>query len=398
MKILIVPDKFKGSLSSGQVSRAIAEGLKSVLPGARITRLTVSDGGEGFLKTIEQAEKLTRRTIFIPGPLGTSQRGCVGFSKDRKRAYIESCQATGLHLVPKKKRDPFRTSSRGLAGLMRLALRFRPREIFVGLGSSSTCDAGIPVAKEFGHRFLDAKGQELDGKPGEFGSIKKIQKPESFLPCKHRARIYAVSDVVNPPFGKTGAIRIYTRQKGASPRGVKRLEKGMRKLVSVMEENSREKLSGLKGGGAAGCLALGLHHFFGARIISGTEFVSGKLGLEKRIRQADAVITGEGSFDEQSFYGKIAGDILRKARDSGKRTFLVTGRKNIPADAARRTDGFFSVEARVKKGGNSKPDESIEALRKAGKAIGNILKRDAFSSSRRKTSSRTRCALRRAAR
>jgi len=374
MKILVIPDKFKGSLSSAQVSAALSGGIKSVLPEARIVCLTASDGGEGFLKAVGQSEKLRHSALSVPGPLGTPHRGYVGLSKDGRRAYIESCQATGFHWVPPRKRNPFKTSSGGLAALIARALSLEPREIYIGLGSSATCDAGIPAAIQWGYRFLDKNGKSLDGRPGNFSSVREIRSPAIKPWKKPGLKIYAVSDVINPPFGKNGAIRIYTPQKGASPRQVRKLEKGLRNLVLRMERSRGENFSLLPGAGAAGCLALGIHYFFGARIIQGSEFIFRKLDLEKRIHRADAVITGEGSFDLQSFYGKIAGKIIRSAQNSGKRIFLVTGRRNIPAVSGRQIDGSFSVEALVKKGGNSTPDESIEALRTHGKAIGNILK------------------------
>ncbi|HNV85423.1 MAG TPA: glycerate kinase [Candidatus Omnitrophota bacterium] len=383
MKILIAPDKFKGTLSSREAARAVAEGIRKSCPQAVIETLIVSDGGQGFIEALEQAERLTRHRVRIPGPLGKNVPAYFGISGNRKRVYIESCHATGFHLVPGKKRNPFLTSSAGLAVLLKRALALNPAEIYVGLGSSATCDAGIPVARKFGYQFYDEKGRTLTGNPCELERIRKIKKPSRLFTGKTIPKIYAVSDAFNPPVGKLGGVRIYSPQKGARPAQVLRLEKGIKNLLAVIQKSSGRKLSRLRGGGAAGCLALGLHFFFGARIVPGTEFVFKKLRLREKIRNAAVIVTGEGSFDEQSFYGKIAGKIVKTARKHGKTIFLVTGRKRIPQKLNRRIDGSFSVEAIVNKGRKSSRMESSAALRKAGKALGDILKKDPFSRSRK---------------
>jgi len=373
MKILIAPDKFKGTLSSEEAACAVAKGLREFCPQAKIKTLVVSDGGQGFIDALEQAEPLERHFVLIPGPLDKKTRAYFALSKNGKRAYIESCHATGLHLVPLRKRNPLRASSGGLSLLLRHALKVRPSEIYIGLGSSATCDAGLPVARNFGFRFLDHTGRELKGRPEELIRIKRILKPAP-LKIKYPVPIlYAVSDVFTPPVGQSGGVRTYTPQKGAGPVTVEQLERGMKNLISVMHKNSRTRLSALRGGGAAGCLGLGLHFFFKARILNGSAFIFKKLKIERLIRNSDIVITGEGSFDPQSFQGKITGKIVRIARKHGKKVFLITGRRQIPGNVRRQIEGNFSVEALVRKGGNSSKAETRKTLQRHGKTLGKTL-------------------------
>ncbi|MDD5672457.1 MAG: glycerate kinase [Candidatus Omnitrophica bacterium] len=373
MKILTASDKFKTTLSSREVNSALAEGLRLACPEAEITQLVLSDGGEGFIEALEQAEELRRQAVTLPGPQGNPVQGYLGISKKHRRIYIESCHATGFHLVPAKKLNPLRASSEGLADLIRAALSQRPTEIFIGLGSSATCDAGLPVAENFGYRFYDLRGNLLEGKPGELSVIARIEKPAEIQALLKGTKIYAVADVTNPPAGPAGGVRIYTPQKGASPKEVNLLAKGMDHLVSVMEHESGKKLKKLEGGSAAGCLALGLHYFFGASVIQGADFFFQKLDLARRIRNTDIVITGEGSFDDQSFYGKITGKVVGHAHRCGKTVFLVTGKKKVPSTVRRMVKNLFSVEESIESRSVRNVKESSAALRILGERIGHLL-------------------------
>ncbi len=372
-RVLLAPDKFKSTLSSREVAESLSTGIWSSCAQAQITPLVVSDGGEGFIETLEQAEAIERQFLQVPDPKGRLHPAYLGVSKKNQRVFIESCQATGFHLLNGDERNPLQVSSEGLADLLHAALALKPDEIFVGLGSSATCDAGVPVAARFGYQFLDAKSNPVAPQAAHLGAIEKIlppaSKPFDFEPVK----IYAVADVTNPPVGKKGGVKIYAPQKGAGQQEIKRLENGMRYLLRAMEQLSGQDLSSLPCGGAAGCLGLGLYFFFGARIVEGSSFIFEKLGLEKRIQQSEVIITGEGSFDEQSFSGKITGSIIRAAQKNGKKIILVTGRTKIPGPLRDHVASLFSVEQVVRKEGRSGKEESRQALIGHGRTIGNLI-------------------------
>ena len=147
----------------------------------------------------------------------------------------------------------------------------------------------------------------------------------------------------------------------------------MKALLRAMKKSSGNDLSSLPGGGAGGCLGLGLYFFFGAQILEGSAFIFKTLGLEKRILESEVVITGEGSFDEQSFSGKITGAIIRAAQKNNKKIILVTGRTKIPDFLMKQIAGLFSVEQLVKKGGLSDMEESRQALIRHGRSMGQLI-------------------------
>lgn len=373
-RVLIVPDKFKSSLSSREVAEALKNGIRQTCPRAKLHSQVVSDGGEGFLEAVAQSGKMKSHPVRVPGPDGRFHTGHAGIFPKSRSVYLESCQAAGFQLLDKKKRNPLKTSSAGLADLLKAALAFRPANIYIGLGSTATCDAGIPAAARFGFKFLDAKNREINPKAGNLGRIQTILAPDLKSIIPGRTQIFAVADVINPPVGKKGGVKVYAPQKGASPREVARLENGMRKLLRAMKKSSGKEFSSLSSGGAAGCLALGLHYFFGAKIIPGAPFIFKKLGLTKKIRESDIVITGEGSFDEQSFYGKITGNIVRAALANGKKVILVTGRKKVPDFMTKRVN-VFSVEQLLNREDLSGKKESLEALTEHGRRIGELISR-----------------------
>ncbi len=375
MKILIAVDKFKTTLSSRQAAKALTRGIRKSCPAAEIASLAVSDGGEGFIEAIGQADPLRVQPVMVSGPLGKPRPGYLGMADGGKRIYIESAQATGFHLIPPEARNPLKTSSAGLADLLKAAARHSPEEIYVGLGSSATCDAGLPVARRFGVRFYSKSGAEVQGRPGEMVVIDRIEGAEQ--PLLGGSKLYAVADVNSPPIGELGGVRVFSPQKGASAQEVQLLESGMEHLVFLLEQKLGQPLERLAGAGAAGCLGLGLHTLFGAQLLLGSELLFDRLRLKYKISSVDAVITGEGSFDEQSLSGKVPGKILSVALEAKKQVFLVTGKKQIPRRAAQRVVGAFSVEGLVEQGEVSGLEASEKALEIHGKQIGEQLIRDA---------------------
>lgn len=369
-KILLLPDKFKTSLSSREVIVALQAGLQESLRKVAITSRIVSDGGEGFLEAIEQADPLDYHPIKVPGPLGEPVMAAIGLSRDRQRAYIESSQATGLHLIQRKQRNPLLTSSTGVADLLEHAIALQPQDIYIGLGSSGTSDGGMPVAARFGYCFRDDQGQLLEGKAEDLIKISKITF-ERFQPPKPIA-FYGIADVLNPPVGPNGGVQWFAPQKGASGHVVRQLEASLIHYLACIQPWFSENLARLPCGGAAGALATGLFVSLGAKLNPGAVFMFKKLALQKWIDETDIVITGEGSFDQQSLNGKIPGEIVRYAVQRNKIVFVVTGRRT-EIDYPGVT-GFFSVSEICKNAGMVAPERTSEALKEIGRVIGHTLK------------------------
>ena len=326
MRILIAPDKFKGSLRAAQVAEAVERGIKKALPEAETRRLPLADGGLGTVEAIVKAAGGEIIKCPATGPLGEPVDSYFGlFSSPelpgQTRAIIEMAAASGLHLVPKDKLNPLIATTYGTGELIKAALDEDVAEIVVGIGDSATVDGGIGMAQALGVRFLDEEGRDL-GRDGEEPARLKRIDLLGRDPRIADTRILVASDVTNPLFGPDGAAFVYGPQKGATPEMVRILEAGLRNYAQVIKEQLGKDVGTMPGAGAAGGLGAGLVAFLDARIESGIQFIMKISGLEEKLEGVDAVITGEGRIDSQTFYGKAPMGVAELA-----------GKKNIPVYA-----------------------------------------------------------------
>jgi glycerate 2-kinase len=332
MRIVIAPDKFKGSLSAVEVARAMARGVKIFDESIETDECPMADGGEGTVDAIAAAAGALIREKRVRGPLeGQSvtakwamlehgiAAGSSGLARaDVRTAVIEMAQASGFSLVPPGRRDPFLTTTYGTGELILDALEAGCGQIIVGIGGSGTVDGGTGMAAALGYRFLDEGGVPLEGRGGTLRRIARID------PAGRDPRIDSVSflvacDVDNPLVGPHGAARVFGPQKGATPEAVRELDKGLENIGTLMREDLGLDVFDLAGGGAAGGLGAGLAAFCGAGIESGVELVSQVVGLEGLIEKADLVLTGEGSYDDQTARGKTPAGVA-----------LIAGKHNVP--------------------------------------------------------------------
>jgi glycerate kinase len=336
IRVLIAPDKFKGSLPAREVAAAIAAGLAQV-PGISAESCPVADGGEGF------AEALATTTETVEGvhdPLGrlvTAQCGWRG----KKTAIIEMSDASGLHRLAQSEHDPWKASTFGTGQLIRHAASRGATRVLVGLGGSATNDAGAGVAAALGWQFLTSDGEPLDPRPSNFLAIERIEPPEEDLVPV----ILAACDVRNPLLGPEGAARVYARQKGADERMIGHLELALDHLAGLVTEQLGIDYRALPGAGAAGGLGYGLATFCQAELRPGFGLVADCLGLEERIAASDLIITGEGRFDTQTFFGKAPAEVARLAKKYDKPCVLICGQHNPGASAAEWFDLVISLEA-----------------------------------------------------
>jgi len=373
-RILIAADKFKTTLTSRQVASALSAGIREVLPAAEVQGYVASDGGEGFLDAVAQTVELDRKPVQVTGPLGEPVTAELGIAAGGREIYLESCQANGFQLIADPAdRDPLRTTSIGVGELIAAAQARRPEAIYVGLGSSATVDIGLPAARALGYTFRDRKGKLVEARAGNLGQIATIEWP-TIPPTPVHTRIYGVVDVDNPPTGPEGGVRVYGPQKGAGPEAVELLEAGVANVLAVRQRGTDRDYSSLRGGGAAGCLGLGLVAFCGAELLSGSDFVIDRLGLRQLLEDHDVLVTGEGSFDQQSLCGKIPGTLLKLAAELGKPAFLVTGRRQLPDEVRRYTTACYSVEQLIEAGEIAGIEESERALCLHGRALAQALK------------------------
>src|SRR5581483_9365506 len=333
MRVLVAPDKFRGTLSAAEAARAIAAGWRRVRPSDRVEEVPMADGGEGTLDALLSVLGGERRRVRVRGPLGDPVDAAFGLTAERPaRAVVEMAAASGLALVSEPRRDPLRASTYGTGELIRAACRAGAREVIVGLGGSATTDGGAGMAQALGIRLLDAEGREVGSGGG--GALVQLAGIDAggLDPDVRRARFVAACDVEAPLTGPGGAAAVFGPQKGASRADVEVLDRALAHLAAIIHRDLGLDLRDVPGAGAAGGLGAGLVAFLGAHLRPGVGVVMEAVGLPARSEAADRVITGEGSFDAQSLLGKVAGGVIRAAREVGVPVVVLCGRSEVGVD------------------------------------------------------------------
>lgn len=332
--VLVAPTAFKGTLGPGEAARAMATGVARVWPRAEIIRRPVSDGGNGLLESYLAYEVGIVQQVEVTGPLG--ERIEARFVRSQSVAVIESAEACGLHLVPSAKRDPLRSSTRGVGELLLAAWDRGASRVILGLGGSATVDGGSGMAKALGWRLTATADAPLEEGGGPLVHLRRIDEPAD----RYRLRVTALCDVQNPLTGPNGAATVFGPQKGADPAQVGRLEVGLTRLAEVVRTDLGVDLADLPGAGAAGGLGAGARAFLSADLVAGAEWLLEQWDLRRVLADADLLVTGEGSFDPQSSMGKITGRLLELAASRDVSALLVCGRiDGSVASVAGAADG-----------------------------------------------------------
>lgn len=310
LRILIAPDKFKGTLSAPDAAEAIARGWRRARPDDELDLLPLSDGGDGFGETMR---RLLGASAQQARTTDAAHRPCVAkwwWEPGRRTAIIESAAVIGLAMLPPGKFHPFELDTFGLGAVLRAAAAKEARRCLVGIGGSATNDGGFGVARAMGWRFFDKAGSEISRWSG-LACLAGAREP-----ARRRwfGELVVAVDVRNPLLGARGATRIYGPQKGLRPQDFECAERCLGRLARVLRRQSGRDLSRHPGAGAAGGLGFGLSALLGARLTPGFELFAGLAGLEQRLLDADCVITGEGAIDHSTLMGKGVGELARRCR------------------------------------------------------------------------------------
>jgi glycerate kinase len=319
MKILIVPDKFKGSLTAAEVCDAVAEGLSKKFPGAEIIKLPLADGGEGTAEILTRYFNGKTVNVKVRGPLHDEIEAAYG-TDGRSTAFIEMASASGLQLISKEKRNPLETTTYGTGELIRHAIEHGASNIILGIGGSSTNDAGIGMAEALGYKFYDNNGKVLNPVGKNLIHIASIDIPKDIPDLK----VTALCDVNNPLFGPTGAAHIYGPQKGADADAVELLDQGLMNFERVAKKTFGRSAD-FPGAGAGGGIAGGASVFFNLTVRPGTRFVMETLNVFQQIETADLIVTGEGKIDRQTLAGKVVGSVAQHAVAFNKKLVAICG-------------------------------------------------------------------------
>lgn len=331
VRIAIVPDSFKGSVSALEVATSMARGVReaSVASSLELRTCPMADGGEGTLDALLDAWGVSAQTCPTTDALGRPVTARYGLSPDGT-GVVEAAEANGLPQVSDVPLQPLVADTRGVGRLAQTLLDQGAREIILCVGGSATTDGGTGLLTALGARFLDAAGQPLPPGGGSLAALDRVDL--TGLDPRAREVTWRVAcDVTNPLVGPHGAAAVFGPQKGAGPDDVAVLDAGLTRLAEVVAVETGLDLRDRPGMGAAGGIALLLTALCGAELVAGSTLVAETLGLDAILDGVDLVLTGEGRFDDQSLHGKVV-DAVASRTPAGVPVVVVAGEVAVPVD------------------------------------------------------------------
>lgn len=342
-RVVLAPDKFKGSLTAAEVAEALAAGMQDVLPGLETIMLPVADGGDG---TVAAALSAGFAKIIVDSVGPTGEPVQAPYALDGDRAVVELAAVVGLSMLPGGRLEPLRSSTYGLGLVVADAIRRGATTIVLGLGGSASSDGGAGMAQALGARLLGANGNELSPEGGALADLAHLDLAP-LRAALDGVTIIVASDVDNPLLGLHGAAAVFGPQKGAAPQQVEALERGLghwSQLVSNATGRDEAQRAGAGAAGGTGFAALAL---LNAEIKPGIELILDLIDFDRRIAGADLVVTGEGSFDEQSLAGKAPVGVARAAARAGIPVVAVAGRLQLSVTRLREAgiSGGYALTA-----------------------------------------------------
>ena len=322
-KILLVPDSFKGTLSSRQVCQVMAGQLRRFFPQAQVKSIPVADGGEGSVEAFLAAAGGERRTRTVTGPFGEPVEAFYGILGDGRTAVIEMAACAGLPLA-EGRLNPERATTYGVGELLLAAKEAGCTKAILGLGGSCTNDGGVGAAAALGAKFTRADGAAFIPTGGTLGEIAALDV-SPVAQALQGMELTAMCDIDNPLYGDAGAAAVFAPQKGADAAMVARLDAGLRHLGQVSARCLGRGFSHLPGTGAAGGLGFGMAAFCGAQLRMGIDAVLDAVGFDSLLPGTDVVFTGEGKIDSQSARGKVVSGVAVRCRKAGVPVVAVVG-------------------------------------------------------------------------
>lgn len=322
-KILLVPDSFKGTLSSRQVCQVMAGQLRRFFPQAQVKSIPVADGGEGSVEAFLAAAGGERRTRTVTGPFGEPVEAFYGILGDGHTAVIEMAACAGLPLA-EGRLNPERATTYGVGELLLAAKEAGCTKAILGLGGSCTNDGGAGAAAALGAKFTRADGTAFIPTGGTLGEIAALDV-SPVAQALQGMELTAMCDIDNPLYGEAGAAAVFAPQKGADAAMVARLDAGLRHLGQVSARCLGRDFSHLPGAGAAGGLGFGMAAFCGAQLRMGIDAVLDAVGFDSLLPGTDMVFTGEGKIDSQSARGKVVSGVAVRCRKAGVPVVAVVG-------------------------------------------------------------------------
>lgn len=313
MKIVIAPDSFKECISAKEACIAIQKGFEKIFEEGEYILVPMADGGEGTTEALVDSTDGAIYKVETTNPIGEKRISKFGILGDGKTAIIEMAQASGLELISKEKRNPMVTTTYGTGELIKSALDKNIETILIGIGGSATNDGGAGMIQALGGKLLDKDGKEIGFGGGELSKLHKIDLSNLDERLK-KVKIIVACDVDNPLTGERGASYIFGKQKGGTPEMLKILDNNLKHFAKIIKKDLGVDIETISGSGAAGGLGGGLMGFLSAELKKGIDIVIEYSKLEEKIQGADLVITGEGSIDSQTRFGKTPYGVAKVAK------------------------------------------------------------------------------------
>lgn len=323
MRIVIAPDAFKGSMTSSQAAKALERGIVSWEPTTQCTLLPLADGGEGMVDAVLFGRAGTRTKVRVLDPLGRPVEAHYAWFPEDNLVVIEMAQASGLPLLGADERNPAKASSFGTGQLIGDALDHGATTIVLGLGGSATVDGGFGCLQALGMEFF-AESEKLEWLDGTLDTVTRLDR-SGLRPELGQVEIILATDVTNPLLGPEGAVHVFGPQKGLKEEELEAFERGMESWSELLQTEAGCESRSLSGAGAAGGIGFALSCFAHCRTRPGFDVVAEFVGLEDALAAADLLVTGEGSMDAQSFFGKVPLAAAAAAKRFGVPTIAVAG-------------------------------------------------------------------------
>lgn len=344
MKVVVAIDSFKGSMSSVEAGCAAKEGILAARD-ADVVVKPLADGGEGTTQAL--VEGLGGRFVHVraAGPMGEDTDAQYGILEDGKTAVMEMAEAAGIVLAEKTGLNPWKASTTGVGQMILDAVKKGCREFIIGIGGSATTEGGIGMLQFLGYEFYDENGSLLAPVFESLGKISRISK-EKVLPALNECHFQIACDVTNPLCGENGAVYVYGPQKGVKPEEREQMDRQMQHYAQKTAEFTGKDYSKAAGAGAAGGLGFAfLSYLPNAELKPGIDIVLEAIGLEKELKDADIVVTGEGRLDFQTAMGKVPVGVAHLAKKYHAKVIAFAG--SVTKDAGKCNeegiDAFFPI-------------------------------------------------------
>ena len=329
-KVVLVPDSFKGTMSSSKVCEIMEKKLKEHFPQCQVISIPVADGGEGSVDCFLAAVGGEKIEIEVKNPYFEDMKAFYGMIDSGKTAVIEMAACAGLPLVEDRK-NPAKTTTYGVGQLILDAARRGVKKIIVGLGGSCTNDGGCGAAAAVGVKFINKNGDEFIPTGGTLQEIDRIDMSGK-AEILRNIEIITMCDIDNPMYGPNGAAHVFAPQKGADREMVLHLDKGVKHLSEIIKKDLNKDLAEVPGTGAAGAMGAGMMAFFDSTLQMGIETVLDTVKFDSLIHDADMIFSGEGKIDGQSLRGKVVMGVAKRAYAAKVPVIVIAGGAELDID------------------------------------------------------------------